>query len=84
MKKKLYVFYDVTAQECNEPFTANNDGVALRNFSVALAKQSPDFQAEFELHCIGEIDMETMVFVTEECPREVKVVLDEYAVEGSS
>lgn len=56
--KRLYVIYDSVARECNTPFMANNDGVAMRAFGRALAEVPVDQQVEFKLFEVGAIDQE--------------------------
>ena len=53
---KIYVIYDVVAQQGSNLFEAKNDAVALRQFN-RLVKDS-DFAQEFKLWYVGEYTAE--------------------------
>ena len=51
---RIYVIYDVVAQQGSNLFEAKNDAVALRQFN-RLVKDS-DFAQEFQLWYLGDYD----------------------------
>jgi hypothetical protein len=52
----LYVIYDVLAEECGPIFEAKNDAVAARQYRNVMASRKAGDQAEYQLHCVGDID----------------------------
>ncbi len=75
MRKNLYVIYDTVARECNDPFPSNNDGVAMRHFSTAIAKVPEAQKGEFKLYCVGELDYESMLLEHMQSVREIEMGL---------
>lgn len=67
--RKLYVIYDVVAQESGPINEFKNDGVAWRWFEEMLAKEKVDVK-DFILMHVGTCDHE-LNSVTGESPREV-------------
>lgn len=51
MVYKVYTIYDKVAQEAGPPFTAVNDGVAIRNFKEM--RIHPSLKDDYELYHIG-------------------------------
>ncbi len=84
MTQKMYVIFDSVAIECQDPFVANNDGVALRQFGFAMAKVDAEMKQEFHLVCIGVIDKVSMLIDGAGCPRNVNVALNDEQLEAVS
>lgn len=73
--RKLYVIEDKVAEQFGPVFEALNDGVALRQFRIALEKSS--FVSDFSLICIGYVN-EQMSISTKDCPYVVEFDRDEF------
>lgn len=56
---KLYVIYDVVAEESGPIFQAKNDGIALRNYQTMLIQQKVNPQ-DYSLWYIGDYNSESM------------------------
>lgn len=74
MKRNIYSIKDVIADEFGAIETCKNDAVATRMFKNILSQQkvNPD---DFELWCLGTVDTETGVIVSDVHP--VAIVDDE-------
>lgn len=85
---KLYVIYDVTAEDTSNVFEGKSDAVAQRQLE-RLRKDS-DWADEFELWCVGERFADQHPLTCMKCreePYEVRAKLsdveDEFAKEAS-
>lgn len=63
-KVKIFTVKDTKAQTFETPFSQRNEIVALRAFSAEVNREDPrntlwTNPEDFELHCVGEFDMET-------------------------
>lgn len=70
MIKKLYTVYDKKAQNCLGIFPANNDLVAIRDFSQTCSYKDEKnminkFPEDYNLLCLGEFDEETGVITNQ-------------------
>lgn len=71
--RNLYVIRDKVACEVLSPFYANTDGQALRVFHHAM--QDSSYPEDFELICIGTIDVDGRVEAYD--PRTVVPTVDQ-------
>lgn len=60
MKMFLYTVFDTVAVEAGPPFTAPNDGVAMRSYHRLLHDTPEHLRNEYELYRIGEFDTNDM------------------------
>lgn len=63
-KVKIFTVKDTKAQTYETPFAQRNEIVALRTFSAEVNREDPrntlwTNPEDFELHCIGDFNMET-------------------------
>nr|WAE43350.1 MAG: hypothetical protein [Microviridae sp.] len=57
---KLYVIYDILAEECGPVYEAKNDDIAVRMYKRLWEKEPAGRSNEFWLFCVGEIDRKNM------------------------
>lgn len=70
---RLYAVYDLVKAEYLPPFLAKQDATANRDFQQGLTKiPTPN---DFELHYLGEIDLDTGV-ITDNRPHKVIITLN--------
>lgn len=72
----MYVIQDRLAEAYGPVYDCANDGIALRQFRVALEK-SP-YVSDFSLICIGFFDPDTLKIYDSGCPRVVEFDLHEF------
>ena len=72
MQKNMYTIYDKIAKETGPIVTYNNDHAALRALPGAFKGHEESIN-EFDLYCVGSIDINTMeVFACE--PRRIDYI----------
>lgn len=76
MQTKLYVIYDVVAQEAGPVYQAPNDGVAKRNYNATMSKVPPSLRTDYKLFRIGEVSTLDMQGFFHD-PEEIKVELED-------
>ncbi|GHT17373.1 hypothetical protein AGMMS4956_20840 [Bacteroidia bacterium] len=83
MIARVYVSYDVIAQEGSSPFIAKTDGLAVRLFKQAQSRIDTELvdPRDFQLYCIGKYDSERMI-ITGEAPMVIPTALEGDDVEG--
>lgn len=57
MIQKIYTVFDKVAEEAGPPFTAINDGVAIRSYAKIMGQVADT--NDYSLLCIGEYNTET-------------------------
>lgn len=74
----LYGIKDMTADKVGQVMEAVNDGIAIRQFSVALTGQPKKFRDEFMLLRLGSRDEQTgTIFPLEGGPKQVVMTLND-------
>jgi len=85
MKLNLYSVYDEVAGDSMPPFTAVNDGLAMRMFENSMVKMVKDSgidnRSDFKLYRVGAYGTEKQKIVAEAAP--VRVIKHEGIENGS-